>query len=57
MSKFSKKNKPKLKDKLVGVMLNEDELKQLEGITYNKSGWCRQAVLEAMDKHEYDSLG
>ncbi len=56
-SKFSRKNKPMLKDKMVGVMLDQDEMERLEEITYNKSGWCRDVVLAAMDKHDYDSKG
>lgn len=56
MSKFAKKPKPDDKV-LVGVMLDPEEIKRLESITYNKSGWCRKAILTAMDKHDYDSQG
>jgi len=57
MSKFSNKNKPKPKDKHIGVLLDEDEFERLKDITFNKSGWCRDAVLAAMDKHDFDTQG
>lgn len=57
MSKFANKNKPKLKTNHVAVLLDDDELERLEEITFNKSGWCREAVLKAMDKHDCDRQG
>lgn len=57
MSKFSKKNKPKLKNNHVGVLLDDDEFERLDKMTFNKSGWCREAVLTAMDKHDFDTQG
>jgi len=56
MSKFAKKNKPPNKQ-MIGVMFDPDQIERLESITYNKSEWCRLAILAAMDKHDYDSEG
>jgi hypothetical protein len=54
MSKFSKKNRPKPKDKMVGVMFDSDEMARLEAVAFNKSGWCRDAILAALNKHDYE---